>query len=225
MTLFACCGMLVLYLPAALPSPVAVDAATAKIKKPDAVVEEKDVELDITAKSFRFMLEQLPVSAMLARELGIADVAVHRLDDGYLFSDPWFKLWLESAAVGKGNEHNFEFRYSIGLHGLMPIKTAGKGSAIVKVKSSGRDTVVADITMRLKTFDSPIDKVARKVPFIITAFFRLKLEQALHQAEGLAYEFKENPNTVMEIVDDEYSEFTTAEKKAVKKFLDRKARS
>lgn len=224
MSAFGCCGLLALYLTAALPAPVTIDAATKEVKKPDAVVEEKDIELDISGKSFRFMLEHLPLSAMLASELGIADLVVHRLDDGYLISDPWFKLWLDRNER-KGKEHNFDFRYSVGLHTLMPIKTTGNGSAKVTIKSSGAKNVIFDITMRLTAHDSPIDKIARKIPFIIQTFFRLRLEQSLHQAESLADELRESPEEVLEIVDDEYSEFTTAEKKAIKKFLGRKAKS
>lgn len=208
-----------------IPSPVTLDAATAQIKKPDAVLEEKEVELDIPVKTFRFMLARFPLAAMLAGELGITDTVVQKLDDGYLFSDPWFMLWLDSGATGKNNDYRFEFRYSIGFHAMVPIKTTGKGSAMVTVKSSDGGTVIADITMRLKAYDAPLDKIVRKAPFIIKALFSVKLEQLFREAELLSYEFSENPGSVMEIVDDEDSEFTTAQKKAIKKLLGEKVKS
>ena len=213
------------YVSSAAPSPVTLDAATAQINEPDAVLEEKGIELEIPIKTVRFMLARLPLSAMLARELGITQTVVQKLDDGYLFSDPWFMLWLDSGGPGKKDDYRFEFRYSIGFHAMIPIKTTGKGSASVTVKSSDGGTVIADITMRLKAYDAPLDKIVRKAPFIIKALFSVKLEQLFREAELLSYEFSENPGSVMEIVDDEDSAFTTAQKKAIKKLLGEKVKS
>ena len=213
------------YVSPAVPSPVTLDATTAQIKEPDAVLEEKSVELEIPIKTVRFMLARLPLSAMLAGELGITRTLVQKLDDGYLFSDSWFMLWLDSGVAGKNNDYRFEFRYSIGLHAMVPIKTTGKGLAVVTVKSGDDGTIIADITMRLKTYDAPLDKIVRKAPFILKALFSVKLEEMFRQAELLSYEFSENRDSVMEIVDDEDSDFTTAQKKAIKTLLDNGAKS
>lgn len=208
-----------------IPSPVALAAAQAKIEEPDAVLEEKSIELEIPLKTVRFMLARFPLSAMLARELGITRTMVQKLDDGWLFSDQWFMLWLDSSATGKNSDYRFEFRYSIGLHAMVPIKTTGRGLAVVTVKPSDSGTVIAGITMRLKAYDAPLDKIVRKAPFILKALFSVKLEQLFREAELLAYEFSENRGIVMEIVDDEDSGFTAAQKKAIKKLLDNGAKS
>lgn len=223
MTAYLCCGTLALYLTAAVPAPVAVDAAE-EAKKTVAVIEEKNLELGISQKSFRFMLDNIALSAMLARELGISDSTVQRLDDSYLITDPWFMFWLDGSDV-KGKEHRYRFRYSAGLHGLVPVKTTGKGTAKVTIKSADDEKITFVVTMRMEPHDAPLDKIAQKFPFIIKTLFLLKLEQALRQAEALAGELTDNPEGIMEIIDYEYGDYTGAEKKAVKKFLGKKAKS
>ena len=216
---------LALYLAAAaLPAPIVVDAGAEEVNKTEAVIEEKNLEMEVSGKTFRFMLENIGVSAMLARDLGIFDSYVLKQDDGYLITDPWFKLWLDSSDV-KGNDHNYEFRYSAGLHGLVPVKTTGKGTAKVTIKSADSEKVSFAVTMRMTPYDAPLDKIAQKIPFIIKTLFLLKLEQALQQAEKLANELSYNPAGIMEIIDYEYTDFSAAEKKAVKKFLGKKVKS
>lgn len=215
----------VLYLMIApFSTPVVIDTAAEEVSKNEAVIEENSLELGISEKSFRFMLKNIGVSAMLARDLGIFDSYVLKQDDGYLFTDPWFKLWLDSSDA-KGNEYNFEFRYSAGFHGLVPIKTTGKGTAKVTIKSADSEMVSFAVTMRMTPYDAPLDKIAQKIPSIIKTLFLLKLEQTLQQAEKLAIELRNNPEEIMEIVDYEETDFSGAEKKVVKKFLGKKEKS
>ena len=224
MTAYLRCVTLALYLTAVVPAPAAIGAATEEADKTGAVVEEKNLEMDISQKSFRFMLDNLALSAMLAGELGISKSTVIRQDDGYLITNPWFMFWLDGSEA-RGKEHRYRFRYSAGLHGLVPIKTAGRGTAKVTIKSGDDEKVSFAVTMRMEPYDAPLDKIARKIPFIIKTIFLLKLEQALRQAEKLAGELTDNPEGIMEIIDYEYGDFTMAEKKAVKKFLGGKAKS
>lgn len=224
MIAYLCCGSFALYLAAAIPAPAAVDAAAEDAKTAGVVVEEKNLEMDISEKSFSFMLDNVALSAMLAYELGISDSTVLRQDDGCLITDPWFMFWLDGSDV-KGKEHNYRFRYSAGLHGLVPIKTAGKGTAKVMVKSADNEKISFAVKMRMEPYDAPLDKIVRRIPFIIKTLFLLKLEQALGQAEKLANELTDNPEDIMEIIDYENGDFTAAEKKAVKKFLGWKAKS
>jgi hypothetical protein len=221
---YLCCWALSLFLTAAIPAPVAIDAAEGQVNKTQAVIEEKNLEMEISEKSFRFMLENIGVSAMLARDLGIFESNVLKQDDGYLITDPWFMLWLDSSDF-KGNEHNFEFRYSAGLHSLIPIKTTGKGTAKVTIKSADSEKVSFAVTMRMTPYDAPLDKIAQKIPFIIKTIFLVRLELALQQAEKLANELSDNPEGIMEIIDYEETDLSGAEKKAVKKFLGKKVKS
>lgn len=214
---------LALFMTAAIPAPAAVNAAE-EIKKTGAVIEEKNLEMDVSGKSFRFMLDNIAVSAMLARDLGIFKSNVVRQDDGYLITDPWFMLWLDGSSV-KGNEYKFEFRYSAGLHSLIPIKTTGKGTAKVTIQSADSDKVNFAVTMRMTPYDAPLDKIVKKIPFITKTLFLIKLEQALKQAEELAIALRNNRVEIMEIIDYEETDFSAAQKELVKKFLEKKAKS
>ena len=224
MSAYLCCTALAFYLSAVSPAPVAVDAAAKQVNKAEAVIEEKNLELSVSEKSLRFMLENIAVSAMLARDLGISQLSVLKEDDGYLITEPWFMLWLDSFDA-KGDEYSFEFRYSAGLHALIPIKTTGKGTAKVTIKSADSEKVAFAVTLRMMPYDTPLDKLAKKIPFITKAIFLFKLEQALKQAGELAIELADNPESIMEIIEYEFTDFTASEKKVVIKFLGKKAKS
>lgn len=187
-------------------------------EKAAVVIDEQGVNLDVKEKFFSFMLEHPTLSCKLARELDITEFRVEKSEKGPVFKEQAFKIYLKKVNM-KNGMHKFDFSYVVGIDNPFPVKTTGKGKATIATKKGEDNQIKADIGIKLYPNDFALDKVVKKIPFILKAVFSLKLEKVLRQAEKLGDYFVNDADYLLEIVTDEESIFTMSEIKALKKYL------
>ncbi len=179
---------------------------------------KNDVELELSENILNFVLGHIPLSVILARELGITRMRIVETDDGYLFSDQGFKVLLKSAKT-QNRESNIKFSYSIGIDSPFPVKTTGMGLAVLKFKTGGEETAVLDIAFELFLNRSTFDKIAGKIPSLLEIFFLYKIEMLLEQAENLGGVIEDDPELIMETMEDADEVFSAADKMKIKELL------
>lgn len=177
-----------------------------------------DVELELSENIFNFMLGHITLSVILARELGITRVRIVETDDGYLFRDQGFKVLLKSAKT-QNMGSDIKFSYSIGIDSPFPVKTTGRGSAVLKFKTGGEETAIFDIAFELFLNRSTFDKIAEKIPSLLKIFFLYKTEMLLEQAENLGGIIKDDPELIMETMEDAEEVFSASDKMKIKELL------
>ena len=220
-------GSLGICLSLVLPYPASLSVSVKPADENDDIrFEEKEISLAVKPSTMRFMMDNLPTAAMLAEELGITQTTSGKQDGEWVFDDSWIKItigrdWLKKPAE---NSRKFSFAYSMGLHELIPLKTTGNATVTAKIAESEDGGVKLDLEFVLETNGSPVDKVARKLRFLLKAAFLMKLEQVMQEAESLGELLEEDAESVTEILYDEDSRFTDGQKEAVKKYLRQNAK-
>ncbi len=190
------------------------------VSGPDAVLDEKGMNIYFDRDIFLFMLENIPLSVKLAGELGLTEFTVAKGKEGHIFAEPWFKVVLKKAEMNDG-ERALEFSYLIGFESLLPINSSGYGEAFITSIEEKEGQTRADIQIRLYAGNGMLDEVMKSFPIILKSVFSIQMEKVFRQAEELAVYFRDDAGYILEIAGDEESEFTVPELKKVKNFLSR----